>query len=149
MSYQERLTADMKSALKAGDRDRLGVIRHRSCQLTSRVTDLNETGTLRRTDSINSAARQLLLLAGHVVVRLLAPFADALLLPEQALVDRNRRRVVFVVEDGVARQREPLLAAGLSDALIVLAGLQPSERIVIEGQQRLVDGTPVRIQPAE
>ncbi|MCB1844244.1 MAG: efflux RND transporter periplasmic adaptor subunit, partial [Halioglobus sp.] len=37
---------------------------------------------------------------------------DVLLLPEDALVDRQRRRVVFVVENGVARQREPLLAAG-------------------------------------
>lgn len=74
---------------------------------------------------------------------------DALLLPEQALVDRDRRRVVFVVENGIARQREPLLAAGLSDALIVLAGVLPGEQVVIHGQQRLLDGSEVRVLPAE
>ncbi len=74
---------------------------------------------------------------------------DALLLPERALVDRDRRRVVFVVQDGIARQREPLLAAGLSDALIVLAGLEAGDSVVVEGQQRLIDGTAVRTRSAD
>ena len=74
---------------------------------------------------------------------------DALLLPEAALVDRDRRRVVFVVEEGVARIREPLLAAAFSDRLHVLAGLSPGQQVVIEGQQLLLDGTPVRIRSGD
>jgi RND family efflux transporter MFP subunit len=71
---------------------------------------------------------------------------DALLLPEAALVDRERRRVVFVVEQGVARMREPLLAAGYSNRLHILDGLVPGQRVVVEGQRLLTDGTPVRIR---
>lgn len=69
-----------------------------------------------------------------------------LLLPEEALVDRQRRRVVFVVDNGVARQREPLLAAGLSNRLQILDGLGAGDAVVVEGQARLLDGSPVRIQ---
>jgi membrane fusion protein (multidrug efflux system) len=68
---------------------------------------------------------------------------DALLLPEEALVDRDRRRVVFVVEDGVARLREPLLAAGFSNRLQIIDGLSPGDQVVTQGQARLLDGTPV------
>ncbi len=71
---------------------------------------------------------------------------DVLLLPEAALVDRQRRRVVFVVADGVAHKREPLLAAGFTNRLQILDGLRAGERVVVEGQTRLLDGVPVRVQ---
>lgn len=70
---------------------------------------------------------------------------NVLLLPESALVDRDRRRVVFVVQDGIAHVREPLLAAGFSNRLQILDGLQAGEQVVIAGQSRLVDGSTVRI----
>ncbi len=74
---------------------------------------------------------------------------DSLLLPETALVDRDRRRVVFVVEDGVARLREPLLAAGFSNRLQVLAGLEAGEEVVVAGQSQLLDGDAVTVRSAE
>lgn len=71
---------------------------------------------------------------------------NALLLPERALVDRQRRRVVFVVEKGIAHQREPLLAAGFSNRLQIIAGLSAGDQVVIAGQSRLRDRSPVRLQ---
>ena len=71
---------------------------------------------------------------------------DALLLPEEALVDRERRRVVFVVEDGVAVKREPLLGAGYSNRLHILAGLAAGEQVVVAGHGRLLHGTAVLVQ---
>ena len=71
---------------------------------------------------------------------------NVVLLPEQALVDRQRRRVVFVVEDGRARLREPQLFAGLGDRLVVLGGVGPGDQVVVSGQRRLLDGTPVSIE---
>lgn len=68
---------------------------------------------------------------------------NALLLPESALVDRNRRRVVFVVEDGVAQIREPLLAAGFSNRLHIIDGLSSGDRVITSGQALLLDGTQV------
>jgi RND family efflux transporter MFP subunit len=74
---------------------------------------------------------------------------DALLLPETALVDRDRRRVVFVVEDGVARLREPLLAAGFSNRLQILAGLEAGDDVVVAGQSQLLDGDAVTVRRAD
>jgi RND family efflux transporter MFP subunit len=71
---------------------------------------------------------------------------NALLLPEAALVDRDRRRVVFVVEQGVATIREPLLAAGFSNRLQIIEGLTPGDQIVIAGQALLLDGTAVTVR---
>lgn len=75
--------------------------------------------------------------------------ADALLLPEAALVDRNRRRVVFVVEQGVAHMREPLLAAGFSNRLQILEGLAAGDTVVVAGQSLLLDGTAVTVHRAD
>ena len=68
---------------------------------------------------------------------------DALMLPESALVDRNRRRVVFVVEDGRVHLREPLLAAGFSNRLRVVSGLEAGDAVVVAGQYNLLDGDAV------
>lgn len=74
---------------------------------------------------------------------------DALLLPEAALVDRNRRRVVFVVENGIARLREPLLAAGFSNRLQILEGLVAGDQVVVAGQALLLDGDAVTARSAD
>ena len=74
---------------------------------------------------------------------------NALLLPEKALVDRDRRRVVFVVEEGVAHIREPLLAAGFSNRLHILDGLSAGDRVVIAGQRNLLDGTAVSVRAGQ
>lgn len=76
-------------------------------------------------------------------------FPEALLLPESALVDRDRRRVVFVVEQGVARMREPLLAAGFSNRLQILEGLAAGDKVVVAGQSLLLDGDAVTVRNAE
>lgn len=68
----------------------------------------------------------------------------ALILPEEALVDRDRRRVVFVEKDGVAHIVQPLLAAGLSNNLLVLSGLAPGDRVITRGQHRITEGSAVQ-----
>ena len=76
---------------------------------------------------------------------------DALILPESALIDRARRQIVFVAseENGrvIARIREPQLAAGFSNRLVVLAGLQANDRLIVSGQAGLQDGTEVSVLP--
>ncbi len=76
---------------------------------------------------------------------------DMLVLPESALVDRDRRRVVFVAvrEDDktVARLREPRLAAGFANRLVVLAGVVVGERVIVSNQAQLTDGRGVELAP--
>ena len=79
---------------------------------------------------------------------LVAP--QALLLPESALVHRNRRRVVFVVErqqgKTIARIREPQLAAGFSRRLLVLGGLEAGEEVITDGLDGVVEGSVVAVR---
>jgi multidrug efflux pump subunit AcrA (membrane-fusion protein) len=56
---------------------------------------------------------------------------------------------VFVVEQGVAHMREPLLAAGFSNRLQVLDGLAPGDQVVVSRQSLLLDGTTVAVRSAD
>jgi RND family efflux transporter MFP subunit len=71
--------------------------------------------------------------------------AHALLIPDDALVDRRRRRVVYVVRDGRAVEVEPLLRASVGERIPVLEGLKAGARLVVEGMEQLVEGSPVEV----
>jgi membrane fusion protein (multidrug efflux system) len=74
--------------------------------------------------------------------------SEALLIPDDALVDRRRRRVVYVVRDGQAVEVEPLLRASVAKYIPVIEGLKPGDRLVVEGMEQLVDGSPVDVVEA-
>lgn len=81
-----------------------------------------------------------------VVIMTGLEIGDALLIPDSALVDRNRKRVVFRVKDGVAEEVEPVLAATLSDDYLpVLHGLLEGEQIIIGGLDTVVAGKKVEV----
>jgi multidrug efflux pump subunit AcrA (membrane-fusion protein) len=69
---------------------------------------------------------------------------DAVLIPNQAVVQRGGKSVAFVVEDGKAQLRE--LQLGITDGkqTEVLSGLQPGDQLVVAGQETLNDGDAVR-----
>ena len=76
----------------------------------------------------------------------LSRVADAVIVPEQALTERNDRTGVFVVsEDGRSvRWRE--VAAGIrADGRVQVDGQGLSGRVVVIGQQQLDDGSPIAI----
>jgi membrane fusion protein (multidrug efflux system) len=69
----------------------------------------------------------------------------ALQIPRVALVETDGERSVFIVQDGVARQKN--VGTGLTDAgnVEILEGLNGDEQIVIVGQSGLKDGNKVRV----
>jgi RND family efflux transporter MFP subunit len=71
--------------------------------------------------------------------------SDALLIPDEALVDRRRRRVVYLVRDGKAMEVEPLLRASVGEEILVLGGLHRGDRLVVAGMEQLIDGSPVTV----
>lgn len=71
---------------------------------------------------------------------------NTLLLPESALVNRDRRRVVFVVTGDISHLREPILAAGFSNRLHIIDGLSAGEKVVTAGHEFLIDGSSVIVQ---
>lgn len=72
-------------------------------------------------------------------------FESAISLPEEVVVQRNGRRVVFVASGDTASER--VVETGFADRgrILVTKGLTPGDRVVVTGHQSLRDGD--RIQP--
>jgi membrane fusion protein (multidrug efflux system) len=69
-------------------------------------------------------------------------------IPEEALVTLNGKLAVYVVEDGVARERSVALGMRLPPRIEVLSGVAAGEVLVIGGQHRLHDGARVALAGA-
>lgn len=92
-----------------------------------------------------------LLLAGQTaqVELALRTLAESVLVPSRSLVMRAGQASVFVVTDGVAVQRHLRLGPSNSTHTVVTEGLDGGELLVVEGMNRLSDGTAVRPMPRE
>ena len=73
---------------------------------------------------------------------------NVVLAPEAALVPRQGRQFVYVVEEGRAKERQVSLGSRRPGQVEILGGLQPGEQIVTQGVQRIRDGLPVRMAGA-
>ena len=73
---------------------------------------------------------------------------NVVLAPEAALVPRQGRQFVYVVEEGRAEERQVSLGSRRPGQVEILDGLQPGEQIVTQGVQRIRDGLPVRMAGA-
>lgn len=69
-----------------------------------------------------------------------------LLVPQSAVREGNGKQVVYVVSNEQVERRAVNLGATAGDEVVVLAGLSPGERVVVEGPEDLADGDPVRHQ---
>jgi membrane fusion protein, multidrug efflux system len=71
----------------------------------------------------------------------------ALLLPRAAIGRRGQLERVFVVDQGnVARMRLVTTGKTYGDRVEILSGLDPGERVVVEGAERVTDGG--RVEPS-
>jgi len=84
-------------------------------------------------------------------VRVRIGSSRAVVVPESALVERGQLDGVFVVRPGTGRLRFRIVRVGrrLDDGRrVVVAGLSPSERIVVEGASLAADGVRVESEAA-
>ncbi len=70
---------------------------------------------------------------------------NALLVPEQAVVPRGRENFVFRIVDGKAAITRVELGLRRAGEVEIVKGLTVGETIVVDGQLRLQDGTPVKV----
>jgi membrane fusion protein (multidrug efflux system) len=70
---------------------------------------------------------------------------DSLVVPLYAVIDREGVKYVFVEEDGTAVKREVRLGPIINGKVVVFGGIQEGERLVVKGQQLLLDGGPVKV----
>lgn len=68
---------------------------------------------------------------------------EALLVPLASMVDFERERVVYVVSDGRTSRRSVELGPVVGDRVVVVAGLEPGDRVVVGGQLRVAEGQAV------
>jgi membrane fusion protein, multidrug efflux system len=78
---------------------------------------------------------------------------DAVLIPDSAILTDQSRRFVWIVGENNIPEQRVIEPGGLEKGLrIVRAGLQPGDRLIINGMQRVRRGAPVapadgRIEP--
>jgi len=73
---------------------------------------------------------------------------DVVLAAEAALVPRQGRQFVFVIDQGRALEREVKLGTRSPGVVEIVTGLEAGEEIVTQGVQRLRDGLPVQMANA-
>jgi membrane fusion protein, multidrug efflux system len=69
---------------------------------------------------------------------------DATVVPQAALILRGTERSVYVVDSAGNAQLRPVQLRYAAGESAVIEGVQPGERVVLEGKQNLRPGTPVR-----
>jgi membrane fusion protein (multidrug efflux system) len=73
-----------------------------------------------------------------------AEIPNQLVIPESAVVDRGRRRVVYIIRDGVATEISPKLRVGGTNQFLVASGLNAGDLLIVSHLDEMVDGKPVK-----
>jgi RND family efflux transporter MFP subunit len=72
--------------------------------------------------------------------------AGVLLIPADALVDRDGEQVVYVVENGVAAERAVQTGLTNGHEVEITKGLSQGDQVVVSGQTQLAEGIAVKVQ---
>jgi membrane fusion protein (multidrug efflux system) len=74
---------------------------------------------------------------------------DAVTVPVQAvIVTPAGAQVAFIVADGKAAQRKVQTGIEESGRVQILSGLEPGEKVIVAGQEKLKDGAEIRLPGA-
>ena len=75
---------------------------------------------------------------------------DSILVPERAVAELQGKNFVWVIgSENKASQRPVLVGEVIGANVLILEGLKPGERIVVEGLQKVREGAPVQPAAAE
>ena len=72
---------------------------------------------------------------------------DRVVAPDLAIIKQpgSNTRYLYVVENGLAFRREVILGRLIGNLYEIISGIEPGARVVIAGQSRLLDKSPIRI----
>ncbi|MDX9740442.1 MAG: efflux RND transporter periplasmic adaptor subunit [Gammaproteobacteria bacterium] len=76
---------------------------------------------------------------------------DALLVPQQGVMrdPKGNAMAMVVSQEGTAQRREVQVSRTIGDQWLVSAGLQPGDRVIVAGLQKIQEGAPVTPTEAE
>jgi membrane fusion protein (multidrug efflux system) len=75
--------------------------------------------------------------------------ANALLVPEEALVPEGARQFVFAIRDGKAIRQEVKLGSRAQGAVEIVEGVKAGENVVVRGTSRVRHNQPVNTRPLQ
>ena len=70
---------------------------------------------------------------------------DQVVVPRHTIMERDSGRIVYVVENGMAFQREVSIGISQREKVQILKGLSTGEKLVVEGHTKLTDGEEINI----
>ena len=73
---------------------------------------------------------------------------DHVVVPDLAIIKQpgTNTRYVFIVKDGLALRQEVQLGRLIGNNFEVISGIEQGMQVVVAGQSRLLDQTPVKIE---
>jgi membrane fusion protein (multidrug efflux system) len=109
----------------------------------------SKTGTLRvRAEFANQEKLLRPGMFGRIKVDL-GTRADSILVPERAVSELQGKTFVWVVDkENKASQRPVKVGESFDDQVMILEGLKPGERIVVEGVQKVREGAMIQVAAA-
>jgi multidrug efflux system membrane fusion protein len=107
------------------------------------------TGTIRMKGTFSNPSRRLWPGQFVDVVLRLGERANAVLVPTPAVQTGQQGQFVFVIKaDMTAEQRPVKVGEAVEGSTIIEQGVRPGERVVTDGQLRIVPGAKVEIRQA-
>lgn len=71
--------------------------------------------------------------------------SGVVVISKEAIVERGKERIVFVIQDDVAIQREIITGISNDNNIEILSGLASGDQLVIKGQHKLQNNSPVSV----
>ncbi len=71
---------------------------------------------------------------------------EAIVIPQDAVIDTDRGRIVFLAENGAARSVSITLGSISGDQVLVTDGLAPGDSLIIVGHRNLVNGESIQVR---
>lgn len=82
------------------------------------------------------------------VVMTLTTQPNAVVVPSQAVLTGQQGQYVFIIKNDLSVENRPVVISGtIDDEAVVEKGLQPGDKVVTDGQLRLIPGAKVEIKP--
>jgi RND family efflux transporter MFP subunit len=105
------------------------------------------TGTIRVKGEVPNAQHRLWP-GQYVTVRMtLRRLTNAIVIPQNALIIRGNERSVYVVKADATVEARPVQPRYSAGEVVAVDGLEPGEKVVVEGKQSLRPGSAVRETP--
>lgn len=73
-------------------------------------------------------------------------FHQVLAVPLYAVIERDGEKLVFVEEDNIARKIRVTTGPSVDQRIVIESGLSDGQRLIVKGQQLLIDGAKIAVQ---